>query len=112
MRTLDINVQDGMGPIDIAVRQENFTRLRDYLKDCEKVFAERDEALEELAEQAAQIKSLQATLGKIDATNGNNDIAIRIRLAKLLLELQQENQILIEELKEARAESSRFGMGA
>lgn len=27
-------------------------------------------------------------------------------------EVEQENQILIEELKEARAESSRFGMGA
>ena len=27
-------------------------------------------------------------------------------------ELEQENQILIEELKEARAESGRFGVGA
>lgn len=27
-------------------------------------------------------------------------------------ELKQENQILIEELKEARAESGRFGVGA
>lgn len=50
MRTLDINVQDGRGLIDIAVRQENFTRLRDYLRDCEVAFERRDEALEELAE--------------------------------------------------------------
>lgn len=67
---------------------------------------------QELDEKAAQIRSLQATLAKIDATNGNNDIAIRIRLAKRVLELEQENQILIEELEEARLEHGRFGVGA
>lgn len=61
MRTLDINVQDGMGLIDIAVRQENFTRLRDYLKDCEVAFNRLNEALEELAQEKAEmIKVLRA----------------------------------------------------
>ena len=32
--------------------------------------------------------------------------------SKRMAELEQENQILIEELKEARAESGRFGVGA
>ena len=36
-----------------------------------------------------------------------------LREAELaIVALEQENQILIEELKEARAESGRFGVGA
>lgn len=41
-----------------------------------------------------------------------NALAELTRLEQTILELKQENQILVEELKEARSESGRFGVGA
>ena len=60
----------------------------------------------EVVPEIGRESSGNAVIAFVKAVEAEHGIGGQLKL------LKQENQILIEELKEARAENSRFGMGA
>lgn len=74
-------------------------------------YDEYNEVIKQLEAKCADLERHIKDLNKCSYIGAMRDCPTHGESARLK-ELEQENQILTEELKEARAESSRFGMGA